>query len=66
MLTSFYFSLYLCIPKSLIIKITMKRKEYEKPTMQIVELRHTGMLMTSGDNQAASAGISLTYEEEDI
>ena len=44
----------------------MKRKEYEKPTMQVVELRHTGMLMTSGDNQAASAGISLTYEEEDI
>ena len=26
----------------------MKRKEYEKPTMQVVELRHTGMLMTSG------------------
>ena len=47
MLTSFYFSLYLCIPKSLIIKI-MKRKEYEKPTMQIVELKQTGMLMTSG------------------
>jgi hypothetical protein len=44
----------------------MKRKEYEKPTMQIVELKQTGMLMTSGDNQAASAGISFTYEEEDI
>jgi hypothetical protein len=26
----------------------MKRKEYEKPTMQVVELKQTGMLMTSG------------------
>ena len=27
----------------------MKRKIYEKPTMQIVQLKQTGMLMTSGD-----------------
>jgi len=26
----------------------MKRKEYEKPTMQVVVLKQTGMLMTSG------------------
>ena len=26
----------------------MKRKEYEKPTMQVVQLKQTGMLMTSG------------------
>ena len=27
----------------------MKRKEYEKPMMQVVHLKQTGMLMTSGD-----------------
>ena len=26
----------------------MKRKDYRIPTMKVVELRHTGMLMTSG------------------
>ena len=26
----------------------MRRKEYGRPTMKVVELRHTGMLMTSG------------------
>ena len=26
----------------------MKRKDYEKPTTQIVQLQHTGMLMASG------------------
>lgn len=26
----------------------MKRKEYEKPTMQVVVLKQIGMLMTSG------------------
>jgi len=27
----------------------MKKKDYEKPTMQVVEIRQHGMLMTSGD-----------------
>ena len=27
----------------------MKKKEYERPTMQVVQLKQTGMLMTSGD-----------------
>ena len=27
----------------------MKKKEYEKPSMQVFELKQTGMLMTSGD-----------------
>ncbi|GEM_PF-4111245 len=27
---------------------TMKRKDYEKPTMKVVKLQQTGMLMTSG------------------
>ena len=26
----------------------MKKKVYEKPTMQVVKLQHTGMLMQSG------------------
>ena len=41
----------------------MKRKNYEKPTMLVVELRQTGMLMTSGQVQATMNG---TWEEEDI
>jgi hypothetical protein len=39
----------------------MKRKFYEKPTMQIVKLQHTGMLMTSG---SSSATVNVTYSEE--
>ena len=27
----------------------MMKKEYEKPAMQVFELKQTGMLMTSGD-----------------
>lgn len=27
----------------------MRKKDYEKPTMQVFELKQTGMLMTSGD-----------------
>ena len=27
----------------------MKRKTYEEPTMQVVKLQQTGMLMTSGN-----------------
>ena len=26
----------------------MKRKDYQEPTMRVVKLHHTGMLMTSG------------------
>jgi len=26
----------------------MNKKDYQKPTMQVVQLRHAGMLMTSG------------------
>jgi hypothetical protein len=28
----------------------MKRKDYQKPTMKVVKLQHTQMLMTSGLN----------------
>ena len=27
----------------------MKKKQYEKPSVEVVELKQTGMLMTSGD-----------------
>ena len=40
----------------------MKRKDYEKPTMKVVQLRHTGMLMTSGGVQATMSG---TFTETD-
>ncbi len=30
----------------------MKRKDYLKPTMKVVKLQHTGMLMVSGQVQA--------------
>ena len=38
----------------------MKLKDYQKPTMKVVELQHTGMLMTSGN-----ATLGVTYTEED-
>ena len=43
----------------------MKRKDYEKPTMKVVKLQHTGMLMTSGQVGATMANDGL-WEEEDI
>ena len=30
----------------------MKTKVYQKPTMKVVQLQHTGMLMVSGEMQA--------------
>lgn len=50
----------------------MKRQNYLKPTMQVVELRHTGMLMTSGfgatrdgyDHGNSSDPSSSSTEEE--
>ena len=41
----------------------MNKKEYKTPTIEVVELKQTGMLMTSGDRSAA---MSVIYEEEDI
>lgn len=32
----------------------MNKKNYQKPTMNIVMLQHTGMLMASGDGLGAS------------
>ena len=41
----------------------MKKKDYLKPTMKVVKLQHTGMLMTSGQVQAT---MNREWEEEDI
>ena len=41
----------------------MKKKEYEKPSVEVVVLKQTGMLMTSGNVNATMDG---TFEEEEI
>ena len=33
----------------------MKRKDYTKPTMKVVMLRHAGMLMTSGQGKGLTS-----------
>ena len=34
----------------------MKRKDYEKPAMQVVKIQHTGMLMTSVQGVTSKRG----------
>ena len=41
----------------------MNKKRYRKPTMQIVQLQHTQILMASGQVNATMSG---TWEEEEI
>ena len=41
----------------------MKRKDYERPAMKVVEVKHHRMLMTSN---LKSATMTVTYDEEDI
>lgn len=41
----------------------MKKKEYEMPSVEVVVLQHSGMLMTSGDVGATIPG---TFTEEDL
>ncbi len=43
----------------------MKKKEYERPTMQVVVLKQTGMLMTSGQVDATLNNDGV-FTEEDI
>ena len=47
----------------------MKKKEYEKPSVEVVVLKQTGMLMTSGDEVLRTDygdPITDTWEEEEI
>ena len=39
----------------------MKRKDYTKPTMKVVQLRHTRMLMTSDPRGFGAQRSSYTY-----
>ena len=41
----------------------MKKKQYEKPSVEVVVLKQTGMLMTSGNVNATMDG---TFYEENI
>ena len=41
----------------------MKKKEYEKPSIEVVVLKQAGMLMTSGNVNATMNG---TFYEEEI
>ena len=41
----------------------MKKKKYEKPSVEVVVLKQTGMLMTSGPVNATMDG---TFTEETI
>ena len=40
----------------------MNKKDYQKPTMKVVKLQHTGMLMASREVQATMNG---TFTETD-
>ena len=42
----------------------MKKKIYEKPSVKVVVLKQTGMLMTSGNNVTAT--MNHEWTEEDI
>ena len=41
----------------------MKKKQYEKPSVEVVVLKHTGMLMTSG---SVNVTMNDTWTEENI
>lgn len=45
-------------------KKSMKKKEYESPTTQIVELKHVGMLMTSNGVGAMRSGYGTASTDE--
>ncbi len=41
----------------------MKRKDYQKPTMKVVELQHKCQIL-AGSGEMGSATLNATYEEE--
>ena len=44
----------------------MNRKDYQKPTMQIVKLRHTGILMQSGGEKSGRSSVQNYTWHDDI
>lgn len=49
------------------IQSNMKRQDYQRPEMKVVELRQQcHILAGSGEGLGKSASMSVTYDEEDI
>ena len=44
----------------------MKKKQYEKPSVEVVELKQTGMLMSSVNSGDVNATMDDTWTEQDI
>ena len=44
----------------------MKKKQYEKPSVEVVVLKQTGMLMTSVNSGDVNATMNDTWTEEVI
>jgi hypothetical protein len=44
----------------------MKKKQYEKPSVEVVELKQTGMLMSSVNSGDVNATMDDTWTEEEI
>ena len=44
----------------------MKRKNYKRPTMQVVKLQHQAHLLQASVNGQVNATMESTWEEEDI
>ena len=44
----------------------MKKKQYEKPSVEVVVLKQTGMLMTSVNSGDVNATMNDTWTEEEI
>ena len=47
-------------------KTNMKKKQYEKPSVEVVELKQTGMLMSSVNSGDVNATMETEWEEEII
>lgn len=43
----------------------MKRKDYQKPTMKVVEIQQRTTLLTQSETETKSATLNVTYSEED-
>ena len=44
----------------------MKKKVYQRPTMQVVKLQHQAHLLQASVNGQVNATMNSTWEEEDI
>jgi hypothetical protein len=45
---------------------TMKRKDYERPAMKVIEVRKRCHILAGSGPQNNSATMNVTYTEEDI